>query len=533
MKDLKKIAVHSAAMLVIAALLMPAGHAAETVLASDLPAAPAASSAKTPPVNFYAERFYMRPEQKLSFKTTEVDGLVFLQTPNRSRRAAYSIVTDFSGPALRTQYVSGPMNLEELQKWVKENLQKRRYQGVEVKRIMLPSDEGGQKPLYIVGHRAFKNTKEVRQQVDESKSVIEAQGGDFKTLVKEANRYYFPPKPLAPGQKTKAQFQKEEDLMLRYLDQMDIGNELFGPFQGQPSGDRIGWQSFGETSWRLTNLENNAYKSQLGFWTNRVVFKGIKAPFNTIDPYLEATMNLDGTGVDFKSNMVMAAGLEWRPFARSAWLLNTRLWGLPMLTFVRNYRLYIQYEDRKNIKDEITGAKNHDWKGGLGIFYEWGLDLPSISEGAPDTIPEYIRRYIWGEYYGNYYFTHTNFSSEDNVDTFILNSSVILGFKLPGIPLPPNPINDEFVIMPYFRFEHVNNTLQSFHYENRYFVAAGGRWMPFNSYRFKDNEWLAKTKVFVEYVGLGRVKNWRQDEEAPYAVDYDFRVGVSISSKRV
>lgn len=517
----------TAMMLAAAQIFCAPAFSEETIPASNLPAA-----AKTPPSNFYAERFYMRPEQKLAFKTTEIDGLIFLQTPNRARNASYSVVTDFDGPVMKTQYISGPSNLEELQKWVKDNLQKRRYQGVAVKRIMLPSDEGGQKPLYLIGHKAFKSSQEVREQVAEVKGVVEARGGNFKAAVKEADRYYFPPKPPAPGQKTKAQFQKEEELALKYFEHLDIGNELFGPFQGAPSGERITWQSFGETSWRLTNLESNSYKSQLGFWTNRVVFKGIKAPFNTVDPYIEATMNFDGTGVDFKSNVVLGAGAEWRPFARNAWLLNTRLWGLPLLTFIRNYRFYIEYQDRKNIKDEIVGGKNHDWKAGVGIFYEWGLDLPPISEGSPDTIPEYIRRYIWGEYFGNYYFTHTNFNAEDNVDTFIFNSSIILGFKLPGIPLPPNPVNDEFVIMPYARFEHVNNTLFSFPFENRYFVAFGGRWMPFNSYRFKDNEWLAKTKVFIEYVGVGRVKNFKQGKEAPYPVDTDLRIGVSFSSKR-
>jgi hypothetical protein len=330
----------------------------------------------------------------------------------------------------------------------------------------------------------------------------------------------------------RAQFEKEEDLVLRYLDHMDIGNEIYGPLNGTPVGEKIIWQSFGETTWRDTNLEDEQYMQQVGFWTNRIVMKGIKAPFNTIDPYVEATIALDSSGVDFKNNGIFSVGLEWRVFARNAWLMNTRFWSLPLLAFVRNYRFYIEYQDRKNMLDEIVGGKAHDWKGGIGIFYEWGIDPPPISEGPPSTIPDYIRRYVWGEYFGNYYFTHTNFNAEDDVNAFIFNSSIILGIRLPGIPLPPNPINDKFVLMPYMRFEHVNNSEFSFPFENRYFVAAGIRWMPFNNYRYKDNEWLAKTKIFFEYIGVGKVHTWKNPDEV-MPIDYDLRVGVNISSKRI
>lgn len=473
----------------------------------------------------------MRPEQKIAFKTTDVEGLIFVSHQDSAQNSIYALVTDFDGTAMKTRQVPQASNLEELQKWVKQNLQIRKYQTVEVKLVKLPAADAKPKTYYVVGHRTYQTADEVKKQIDQAKKEITANGSDFSKMVMESRDYYFPPLPEpTPGEK--AQFQKEEELILKYMDQLDIGNELFGPFQGDPSGEPILWQSFGEHTWRLTNLEDRHYNASVGYWTNRIVFKGIKAPMNTIDPYVELTVNLDGTGIDFKSNFQTIAGLEWRPFTRSAWLSNFRPWSLHLLDFVKNYRFFVEYIDRRNLKNEIDG-KNFDWQAGLNIFYEWGVEVPPLGEGKSCcTIPDYIRKFIWGEYFGDYYYAHTQLSAEDQPNAFIFNSSLILGVKLPGIPLPPNPINDELALMPYMRFEHVNNSEFSSPSKNQYFVAAGLRIMPFMTQRYKDNQWLAKTKLFVEYVGIGDVKNWKQNEEAPNTVHYDLRAGVSFSSNR-
>lgn len=508
----------------------------EFLTAAQTKARRAAEAAKpkeeAPKTNVFAEEYFMRPEQKISFKATDVQGINFVPTPNRARRAAYSVVTDFQGAAMKTQYISGPQTQDELKKWVKDNLKRFQYKGVEVKRLTLSAADGGTNQIYVVGHRAFKTPQDAKKHIEATQKQIESKGGDFKAQVKEAQTFFFPPPP-EPTEGEKAQFEKEERVALKYLDQLDIGNKLFGPLQGTPSGEPILWQSFGEQSWRLTNLENPHYNASVGFFTNRFVFKGIKAPFNTVDPYVEATASMDGTGIDFKSNLMLAAGLEWRPFVRSTFLSNFAPWSLHLLDFVKNYRVFIQYLDRKNIKDEIVGSKNYDWQAGLNIFYEWGIDIRPLGESeACCNVPDYIRRYIWLEYYGNYYFSHTGFAAEDDFNAFIWNSNITLGFKVPGIPLPANPINDELVFMPYVRFEHVNNSEFSFYYQNQYLVAAGIRMMPFMTYRYKDNQWLAKMKIFVEYVGIGKAKNWKQDDEAPYIVDYDLRAGVNFSSNR-
>ncbi len=86
--------------------------------------------------------------------------------------------------------------------------------------------------------------------------------------------------------------------------------------------------------------------------------------------------------------------------------------------------------------------------------------------------------------------------------------------------------------MPYMKFEHVNNTQFSFPYQNRYFVSAGVRVMPFRNYRWKESEWLSKTKVFAEFVGVGKTQIVKHEDGAEEPFRTDFRVGVNISSRR-
>jgi hypothetical protein len=287
-------------------------------------------------------------------------------------------------------------------------------------------------------------------------------------------------------------------------------------------------------SWRKTNLSRLAKSNVYGFWANRLVFKGIRFPFNTLDPYVEAIPAMDTSGVDFASVAKFNAGLEWRPLARNPWLYNFRPWGgIAILEWVRNWRFYVQYGNRINLKDEFGGSKDYDTVFGAQIFYEWGTELPPLDQPPPKKFSEYVEDIVWGEYFGAYRFEHTNFGPEDEFNAWLLNSSVILGIKLPGIPLPHNPINDELALMPYFRFEQITNTEFSFSFQNQYFVAVGCRWMPFRTWRWKENEWLSKTKIFIEYVGIGDVHHYRQNnEEVPHAEVHDFRVGVSFSARR-
>ncbi|MDD5217126.1 MAG: hypothetical protein PHS88_03385 [Candidatus Omnitrophica bacterium] len=480
----------------------------------------------------------MSPAQRLAYEASDVNGFVIVRAPDPSRNSNYAIVTNFKGGIVKTQTLPGMKSPEDVKNWIDKNLETADFEGVEVKHLTLPvvGKAGEAKALYWVGQKSYISADEAQSQIALVKSVAEYQGGNFEEMVSQAKRYIPEPEKPPPVEiKSRAQFEKEEDIALRWADQFDIGEKLYGPFQGVPAGEPVLWQSFGETSFRTTNLEKKSYSNQVAFWTNRVVFKGIRAPINTIDPYIELTPTIETAGPDYKSYMLLFGGLEWRPFQRNAWLYNYRPYGgIPLLLWVQNYRLYVQYGNRFNLKGEIPGSANHDLIWGVSIFYEFGTDLPTVAEEESVVFSDYLRKYVWGEYFGNYRVEMTNFSAlENKYNGVILNSSITLGLKMPGIPLPENPINNELVLMPYLRFEHVNSADFSFFYQNRYFVAAGMRWMPFRNFRYKENEWLSKVKIFGEYVGVGETQFAKQDGKIPPgSVRADLRFGVNISSRR-
>src|SRR3989338_3222280 len=307
-----------------------------------------------------------------------------------------------------------------------------------------------------------------------------------------------------------ARYLREEELALKVLDWLDIGEEPFGIFQVVPPGEKILWQSFGETSYRFTNLDSPNYDSQVGYWTNRIVFRGIRFIGEpTVDPFVEVTAALESNGKNFPSHLDLIAGLEYRPFQRIAYFENFNVDGLQLLKFMRGYRLFIQYMERRNLTDEITGSRDIDLWFGAGIFYEWGLDLKEPwAKKHRERVSDWIREFVWGEYYGSYRYERSDFAAIDEFNSWVWNSSLILGLKWPSIQLPKNPVNDELLLMPYLRFEHVTNPRRtSLGYQNRLFVVGGIRWMPFRSYQFQNNEWLFLTKIFAEYVGIGAVQH--------------------------
>ncbi len=493
-----------------------------------------AVQAPVKPENPFAEHFYMPSEQKLDHRITEVRGFNVIKTPSRDRDAEYSIVTDFGGGAIKTRYLPGLKDLKEIDQYIKKNLSTANLEGVEIRQLPIPASKGEAVSYFWVGDKGFPKAEEATADIALQKTMIESQGGNFKQCVNEAPTYIPAPEPEPFLEiKSPAQYQKEEELVLKMTDQMDIGEKLWGPFQGEPVGEPLLWQSFGETSWRRTNLSDYGFSSQVGYWANRVVFKGIRFPLHTIDPFIESVVSMESNSNDGGNNAKFFAGLEWRPLARNPWLYNYRPFGdIPILEWVRNYRFYIKYGDRYNIKDPIVNSDSYDLIWGVQIFYEWGVELPPLDETKPVKFVDYVRQYVWGEYFGDYRVEKTNFGSEKSFNAFIANSSVIMGIKLPGIPLPHNPINDELVLMPYLRFEHVNNDDFSFWYQNQYFLSTGVRWMPFRTYRWKENEWLSKTKVFVEWIGIGKAQHSKQNDEAGQIPNYDLRVGVSFSSRR-
>ncbi|MFH0984670.1 MAG: hypothetical protein V1882_03945 [Candidatus Omnitrophota bacterium] len=493
---------------------------------------PKSSVPVKPASNPFAERFFASGSQKLDHKVTQVRGFPVLKSHSREHDSEFSVITDFGGGAVKSRPLSGFKDMKAFDDYVKKNVKTANFQGVEIRQLSIPNAKGGVANLFWVGDRAFASSEEAMTAIIASKTNVELQGGNFSEAVR-STPFYVPEVEKPIEIKTPAQFQKEEELILKFTDQLGIGEKMYGVLQGPPCGTSITWQSFGESSWRLTNLASNHFDTQVGYWTNRLVFSGIRFPLHNIDPFIEETVSLQSDSADYASNLQVFAGLEWRPLARNPWLLNFQPFGgIPILEWMRNYRFYIKYGNLYNLKGDITGSRDNELIWGVQCYYEWGTELPPLDEAKPEVFSDYIRQYVWGEYFGNYYVSKTGFSSEKSFNALIANSSVILGVKLPGIPLPHNYINDELVLMPYMRFEHVNNAEFSFWYQNQFFVAAGMRIMPFRNYRWKENEWLSKMAIFGEWCGIGGAQRVKQEGEAPLIPNYDLRFGFKFSSRR-
>ena len=487
-----------------------------------------------PKPNLFAKTFFASPAKKSESIATDVQGFTVVHTPSRKMDAEYAVITDFGGEVVKTRYLKGLKTIDDVNDYVQKNLETAEDGNVEIRKMVLPG-EGGQ-TLFWVGDKAFPSLEEAKQWISKTRQAVLAIGGNFDEMVNEAqtpveieNEYVTQfDQSYVPNQK------KEEDLVLKWADQMDIGEELWGPFHGDPAGEPILWQSFGESSFRKTNLEDNKYHSVASYWSNILVFRGIRFPLNTLDPFLETTTAIEAVPEDYKSHVDLFAGVEWRPLARNHWLENYRPIGnIKLLEFVRNYRFFFKYGDRRNIKDEIQ-AKDWDYQTGVQLFYEFGVELPDLKKPAPENFPEYLEEYVWGEYFADYHWARTDFSTDKNSRAITMGDSLLLGIKMPGIPLPDNPINNELKFMPYVHLNHTWNDNHSFSYQNYYYVGAGVRWMPFNTWRHKENEWLSKIKFFGEWIAIGKTQYVKTDssENADNLVRNDLRFGVSFASRR-
>jgi len=56
--------------------------------------------------------------------------------------------------------------------------------------------------------------------------------------------------------------------------------------------------------------------------------------------------------------------------------------------------------------------------------------------------------------------------------------------------------------------------------------------MPFMAYKWKENEWLSKTAVFVNGDGIGGTQWVKQDGKPPLIPTTTCRFGVKFSSRR-
>ena len=494
-----------------------------------------------PPVNYlFRDSFYVPPTLKLKYDIYETAGFLLVRDTKRSGNSDFAVVTDFSNPILESRVLKNVRTVDDVNAFIEKNSRKIFFERIPIKELPLVSKNGKPVSYFWVGQRAFHSLDEAKARIVEAKTAIETNGGDFDRSLKLVTEF-FPEQPGPSPEVVRANYLAEEELVLKALDWLDIGEKSYGPLQlvpgqllGTPLGEAILWQSFGDTSFRWTNLERGKFDDQVGYYTNRIVFKGLRffgEP--TIDPFVEATAALQSDGGNFQKHLDLIAGLEYRPLGRARFTENFDFQGIHILQFMRNYRFFVQYMERKNLSDEIAGSPDTDLWAGVDIFYEWGIGLDAPQPKIQyNHFADWVHDYVWGEYYGSYRWEKTDFSTVDSYRSWLFNSSVILGIKWPSIALPHNPINDELLFMPYFRFEHTTNPRRpELYYQNQMFVSVGVRWMPFRSYQFENNEWLFKTKFFGEFVGIGGNQHtWGSPTgDVPHT---DWRVGVAMSVRR-
>jgi hypothetical protein len=487
-----------------------------------------------PPVNYaFRDNFYASPALKIRYDVYETAGFLLFRSTKRGRNTEFSIVTGFEHPVLESRVLKNIRAIEDANTFLERNTRKIIYERIPIRELPLTNADGAIEKRYWVGQKAFSSLEIAQSEITAVKAVIQAGGGDFNRAL-ELISEFFSESPGPTAEEVRANYQIEEELALKILDWLDVGDRPYGILTGTPMGEPILWQAFGETTYRFTNLDTPRFNSQVGFWTNRLVFKGINLPGKqTLDPYVEITTALESNGKNFPSHLDLVAGLEYRPFGRTAYFDNFNIDGFHLLKFVRNYRFYVQYMERRNITDEITGSRDTDLWLAADIFYEWGLDLedPWVKPHR-EGVKDWVRDYVWGEYFGNYRYQRSDFSGVDSFNSWILNSSVILGIKWPELTLPRNPINNKLTVMPYVRLEHITNPNRlGIPFQNRFFVAAGVRWMPFRSYQFEHNEWLYLTKLFAEYVGVGTV-NHPGGAKPDNTPSQDWILGIKTSYKR-
>lgn len=502
----------------------------------------AQQAAEEPAVNYlFRDSFYAPPSLKLKYDIYETAGFLLVRDAKRGGNSEFSIITNFDAPVIESRVLKNIRTVDNAKSFLEKNTRKIFFERIPIREIPLVQKDGTVQPRYWVGQRAFSSLDQAKAKIIEVKTTVEKNGGNFDRSLELINEF-FQEEPAPTPAQVSANYMAEEEMALQLLDWLDIGEpNNYGPLGlvpghilGVASGESLLWQAFGESTFRWTNLDRAGFNDQVGYFTNRVAFRGIRFIGEpTIDPFVEVTAALESQGANFAKHLDLVGGLEYRPLGRVAFFENFNYEGLYFLKFVRNYRFYVQYMERKNITDEITGSADHDLHAGVDIFYEWGVDLD-----LPWVIPQrsglldWIHDYIWGEYYGNYNWRRTNFTSIDGYHAWVYNSSLILGIKWPSIPLPKNPINPEFLLMPYLRFEHITVPRRlDLSYDNRIYLAAGVRWMPFRSYQFEHNEWLFKTKLFAEYVGIGGAHHpgGAHPSDVP---NRDWRAGINVSFKR-
>ena len=468
----------------------------------------------------FREAFYIPHGLRLKYSTYDCSEFIVTKQEEKDWNSFFAVITGFNDTILESRILKDIQTIDEAREYFEKYRKPIEYQGVLIQEVTLVDKNGQLYKLYWVGQKTFSSVEEAQKAIDGVKNDIEATGGNFAQNVQLAKDYSqsFTGVEHEVAKETKVikvkpVFQQEEDVFFGAYDGLGL-KRYWGKY---PEEDWYLYQSVGETTYRKTNLDSRDFDSQVGFFNNRIVIRGVKFFGSSIDPYIEMTVRGETNSRPFATTLDLIAGFEYRPFRLNKWLAAS-----PWTDWIRNFRGYILYEQREPVKDFIENARDHDVEVGFDFFKEWGIDMPK--EGEKDT-------WLWGELFMNNRFRKTDFSPIDDYDSFVWNNAGKIGIKFPRFKVPKNSINDEFVVMPYMFFdETATSSVRSF-FENRWFLGAGVRWMPFRSYRFLNSQWLFRMKIFGEYVGIGSA-DYTKDEPVNSVPTHDYRVGVNISLNR-
>ncbi len=475
----------------------------------------------------FRNSFYVSEDFKFKYDLFEYRDFVMQETYNEKWNSNVAIITEFDSNLVKSKLLRNTSSLEEAEAYIDSHIKLHPYKGLEIPELQFELQNGKTISRFWVGQRSFATLKEAQAALNQFAVNIEKQGVNFNAFVTELQENGVPfeePEEVILGMDEDLYgggYRNVEEAMALYVwEKMDLER-----FSGKaPDEPWFLWQSVFESTWRSTNLSYGGFNDLVGFFANRVRVRGVKMPFgSSIDPFIEGNVAFSSDGRDFDNNLVARFGAEYRPF-RSMKFFDKH-W---FTAWIKNIRGYIDYGNRYATKDPIMFSPDHDWRAGVDVFKEWGIDIPE--EGKSD--------FWWGEYFGEYSFRKTGFSYlgyDNGYNTFLANTRILLGVKWPRIPLPENPVNNEMLVMPYMGWEWINNNHIPVHFENRYFVLAGVRWMPFRNKRHEKREWLFKMKLFFEYVGIGHVQHTKAQPgqvDPAFDVNNDFRFGVNISHNR-
>lgn len=477
------------------------------------------------------DTYYLPHSVKVDRDLYEVDGYAIVNQPNPRLNSSFALVTGFEDNVLTTYSLAHMQSVEEAGQYIQKNGVLYEESGMQIRELRVGERNETPVQLYWVGHRAFKTIDDARAAVIQTKANVEALGGDFSTAI-ESIRKVWKVSAKESVEASKSRPELEEEFLQNLADMTGMNTDFFGPLYGPPYGERILYQSVMEGTYRTTNFEERHFDAYTAFWSHRLVFKGIRfLGDTTIDPFVEVVPAAQTDGDDGDTHLELKAGLEWRPFVRNAYLSNYQPYGVPLLDWLRNLNVFVDYRQRKNIKGRYDdGVKTYDMRAGVALFKEWGVEMPDIYEYHKTGRWFKPNDLFWGEYFMEMYWDKTNFTAGDNLNSFIDSTQAFkIGLKWPRFPLPENPINTDLVLMPYFVFEDARSSDHADFFRNRYYYGWGLRLMPFRDFRFMENEWLFKTKLFVEY--LQDIHYTKNKPPGPVP-EKDIRLGLNVSLRR-